>query len=274
MHIYTPTAAEIAAGSVTLTLTTNDPAGPCGAVSSSTTITIYRAVTITRQPVNTGTCAGNTADLTVEATGSGLIYQWYKNDVAIEGATSATLHFNSVTLTDEASYYVIVSGTSPCTPVTSNTVTLNVDAAITISTQPASLTRCAGSNVSFSVSASANGVPLSYQWRKGGEIIPGATSSTYSISNITTGDAGSYDVLITGDAGFTCASATSSTATLTVNTNGTINLSSGSATSRLCVNTSLTDITYSVGGSATGAVLSGALPAGVGGSFSNGSIHH
>src|SRR5439155_11934506 len=30
---YTPTAAEVAAGSVTLTLTTNDPAGPCAAVS-------------------------------------------------------------------------------------------------------------------------------------------------------------------------------------------------------------------------------------------------
>src|SRR5207244_11685678 len=31
---YTPSAAEIAAGSVTLTLTTDDPAGPCGAASA------------------------------------------------------------------------------------------------------------------------------------------------------------------------------------------------------------------------------------------------
>jgi len=158
--VYTPTAAEIAAGSFTLTLTTNDPAGPCGAVSSSTTITINRAVTITRQPVNTGTCAGNPADLTVEATGSGLSYQWYRNGTLIPGATSANLHFNSVSLADEASYYVMVNGTSPCSPVTSSTVTLNVDAAITINTQPASLIRCEGSNVSFSVNASANGVPL------------------------------------------------------------------------------------------------------------------
>src|SRR6185503_5059640 len=29
--IYTPSASEIAAGSVTLTLTSNDPSGPCGA---------------------------------------------------------------------------------------------------------------------------------------------------------------------------------------------------------------------------------------------------
>src|SRR5262249_29117580 len=37
---YTPSAAEITAGSVTLTLTTNDPAGPCGAVSDAMSITI------------------------------------------------------------------------------------------------------------------------------------------------------------------------------------------------------------------------------------------
>lgn len=38
--VYTPTAAEIAAGTATVTLTTDDPAGPCEAVSDSMTITI------------------------------------------------------------------------------------------------------------------------------------------------------------------------------------------------------------------------------------------
>jgi hypothetical protein len=37
---YTPSAAEIAAGTVTLTLTTNDPSGPCPAVSDQVVITI------------------------------------------------------------------------------------------------------------------------------------------------------------------------------------------------------------------------------------------
>jgi hypothetical protein len=36
---YTPTAGEITAGSVTLTLTTDDPTGPCGAVNASIVIT-------------------------------------------------------------------------------------------------------------------------------------------------------------------------------------------------------------------------------------------
>src|SRR5436309_11654376 len=42
---YTPTAAEVAAGSVTLTLTTNDPTGPCGAVSDQMTITFGSGAT-------------------------------------------------------------------------------------------------------------------------------------------------------------------------------------------------------------------------------------
>jgi hypothetical protein len=44
--VYTPTAAEIAAGSVTLTLTTDDPAGPCGALSDQVKITINPAATV------------------------------------------------------------------------------------------------------------------------------------------------------------------------------------------------------------------------------------
>src|SRR4029450_12414145 len=44
--VYTPSAAEITAGTVTLTLTTNDPAGPCGAVSDQMVITINPAATV------------------------------------------------------------------------------------------------------------------------------------------------------------------------------------------------------------------------------------
>src|SRR5580765_3656135 len=43
--IYTPTAAEMASGGVTLTLTTNDPAGPCGAIADAMHITYSPAAT-------------------------------------------------------------------------------------------------------------------------------------------------------------------------------------------------------------------------------------
>src|SRR6185295_14593612 len=43
---YTPSAAEIAAGTVTLTLTTNDPSGPCDAQSDQVVITINPKATV------------------------------------------------------------------------------------------------------------------------------------------------------------------------------------------------------------------------------------
>lgn len=55
---YTPSAAEITAGSVTLTLTTNDPAGPCGSVSDQMVITINPAATANAGP-DQSVCSGN-----------------------------------------------------------------------------------------------------------------------------------------------------------------------------------------------------------------------
>ena len=43
--VYTPSAAEVAAGSVTLTLTSDDPAGPCASASDAMVVTINPAAT-------------------------------------------------------------------------------------------------------------------------------------------------------------------------------------------------------------------------------------
>ncbi|MGQ7868174.1 HYR domain-containing protein, partial [Sunxiuqinia sp. sy24] len=254
-------------GTVTLRLTTNDPSGPCSSVVTTTTFTVNRAVVITTQPVNTGVCVGQQADLTVAAVGTGLSYQWYKNNSPIPGAESATLHFASVSLTDNGEYNVVVSGESPCSPQTSNTVTLNVDATITITTQPVSQTKCEGENVILNVIADAGGVPLTYQWRKNGTAISGATSSSYTLTNISTADAGNYDVVISGTAGFTCSSVTSTTASLNVNTLGTIALS-GNDDQTVCIDKAISTIEYTLGGSANNYELTGSLPAGVTESFS------
>src|SRR5262249_30143868 len=56
--VYTPSAAEIAAGGVTLTLTTNDPAGPCGAMSDQMHVAINAAAVVDAGPDQT-VCAAN-----------------------------------------------------------------------------------------------------------------------------------------------------------------------------------------------------------------------
>jgi hypothetical protein len=238
--IYTPSIAERNAGSVTLTLTTNDPAGPCGPASSTTTITIRRAIQITTQPLNVGVCASFPARFDVTATGDQLTYQWYKNGIAvansgsISGANTQSLQFSQVRLEDAGNYYVIVSGSTQCTPATSATVSLNVDQAIIITSQPGSLITCTGTATEFIVSANANGDPLTYQWRKNGANISGATSSSFRLNNITGADAGRYDVVISGTAGYMCSSVNSTPALLTVTPDVGIPVFSSGVSSSRC----------------------------------------
>src|SRR5262249_19468213 len=66
-------------------------------------------------------------------------------------------------------------------------------------------------NVFFSVKAGGT-IPLSYQWRFNGTNIPGAISSTYSLTRVDLDRAGDYDVVITNLYG----SATSGSAALQV----------------------------------------------------------
>ncbi len=83
-----------------------------------------------------------------------------------------------------------------------------------ITAQPASASVVAGATATFSVTASGT-APLSYQWRRGGTNISGATSASYTLQNTTSSDNGAqFSVVVTNSAG----SVTSSNATLTVTT--------------------------------------------------------
>jgi outer membrane protein OmpA-like peptidoglycan-associated protein len=81
----------------------------------------------------------------------------------------------------------------------------------TITTQPTGGAKTAGDALSLSVTATRTGSgTLSYQWKKGGTAISGATSATLSIPSVATSDAGSYTVdvtnQVTGNAPVTVAS--------------------------------------------------------------------
>ncbi len=81
-----------------------------------------------------------------------------------------------------------------------------------ILTNPISQTVNYASPATFTVAAT--GIPApTYQWQHAGTNLPSATGASLTIASATSGDAGSYAVIVTTSAG----SATSSTATLTVN---------------------------------------------------------
>ncbi|MBX3368231.1 MAG: NF038122 family metalloprotease [Phycisphaeraceae bacterium] len=84
---------------------------------------------------------------------------------------------------------------------------------ITITQQPLSQSVCPGSNVTFTVTAS--GTDPIYQWRKDFVVIPGATSSSLTLTGVTSANAGNYTVSINNDCSSTVLS---SIATLTIKT--------------------------------------------------------
>jgi trimeric autotransporter adhesin len=186
-------------------------ANGCGTVTSvAVTITVQTAPSITTQPTNQTACTGSSVNFSVVANGANLTYQWRKAGVNIAGATSVTYTIASVVAGDAGNYDVVISGS--CTPsVTSNAVSLTISSSTTIATQPTNQAACVGGTVTFNVIASGGG--LSYQWRKGGTNIAGATSASYSIASVTAGDAGNYDVVVSSSCG---GSVTSSTVTLTI----------------------------------------------------------
>jgi len=185
--------------------------GTCNSVTSAqATLVVNLPPAITTQPVNIIQCQGTNATFTITATGAGLTYQWCKNGVNIAGAINASLTLNNIAPADAGVYDVVVTGT--CGSVTSGTATLAVNTPPVVTTQPVSIAQCVGGNATFSVTATGTG--LTYQWRKNGTNIPGATGSSLTLTSITPADAGNYDVLITG----TCGNAASVAATLTVNT--------------------------------------------------------
>ncbi|HQL79106.1 MAG TPA: immunoglobulin domain-containing protein [Verrucomicrobiota bacterium] len=80
-----------------------------------------------------------------------------------------------------------------------------------IGAQPQGQTVIAGNSVTFSVFPNGP-APFTYQWRRNGVDISGATSSNYTISNVQSAQAGAYTVVIVNPGG----SVTSGAAILTV----------------------------------------------------------
>ena len=185
----------------------------CGlAQSRAAVLTVQTDLMIMQQPGDQTVCEGAPATFTVEADGTPpLSFQWRLDGIDIPGAVEPTLLIEAVTVEDAGVYDVAVS--NPCGVVISNPARLTVDTAAVIVQQPMDETVCDGEPVTFSVVADASPSP-SYQWRKDGEDLPGATDPTLTIDPVTVEDAGLYDVVIQN----LCGSETSAAARLTVDT--------------------------------------------------------
>ena len=176
---------------------------------------VQAAPKIVSQPVNNIQSGGQPASFWVAATGNApLRYQWQMNGADLAGATSNWFTVPATTPADNAATFrcVVTNGSGSATSAAA-TLTVNAPpAGPGITTPPASQTVTAGRPASFSVAA-AGAVPLSYQWRKNGVNIAGATTAALTIPAALTADCGAlFTVVVSNSSG----SATSAGATLTV----------------------------------------------------------
>ena len=116
----------------------------------------------------------------------------------LSGATQPVLSIESAPYSATGFYRVVATNANGS--ATSDVATLALTfPAPEITQQPAPAGVEAGESASFSVTATGLG-NLTYQWFKGGEEIPGATSATLSLNAVSEADTGVYTVRITDDA--------------------------------------------------------------------------
>ncbi|MBI4751827.1 MAG: VCBS repeat-containing protein [Acidobacteria bacterium] len=253
--VYTPSAAEISAGSVTLTLTTNDPAGDCVAVSDTVTITINLAATVNAGP-DQAVCASTLVQLAGSVGGSAASSTWSGGGgtftpnagtlTAQYTPTAGEISAGSVTLTLTTN-----DPAGPCGAV-SDTVTITFSPFATVDAG-ANQTICSTETVTLN--GSIGGGASSATWTGGtGTFTPNA-SALNAVYAPSAGEisAGSVTLtLTTNDPPGSCV-AVSDTVTITINLAATVNAGPDQT---LC-STALIQLAGTVGGGATSGTWSG-----------------
>ncbi|UCJ01322.1 phage tail protein [Escherichia phage C600M2] len=184
--------------------------GGTSVTSDAATVTVNALPVITKQPSSQTINEGGNISLEVTATGA-TGYQWKKDGSNIPSATNATYSKSGALPADAGSYTCVVTGAGGS--VTSIPATVTVKALPVITQQPTNQEITEGETLTLNVVATG---ATGYQWKKGEENIPDATTATYTKEGATAADAGSYTCVVTGAGG----SVTSNAATVTVNPAG------------------------------------------------------
>jgi hypothetical protein len=155
--------------------------------------------------------------VSAESYGGTMSYQWRRNGVNItpEGR-NAVLTLSNLQLAHDGAIFDVLVSSSNGKAVVSQPATLSVLAEpIVISRQPVSTSVGIGETASFSVDAIGAG-KLSYQWRRNGVDIAGATNPTYVTAQTVAADSGAVFAVVVSNS--TGQSLVSASATLTVTT--------------------------------------------------------
>jgi hypothetical protein len=165
---YTPSSADINAGSVVLTLTTNDPTGPCSSVSDQLILT-FGATPTANAGTDQAVCSNSSISLTGSISGSATSATWTSSGSgAFANASSLTTTYTPSSADINAGSVVLTlttnDPTGPCSSV-SDQLILTFGATPTANAGPDQVV-C--SNSSISLSGSIGGSATSATWTSSG----------------------------------------------------------------------------------------------------------
>ncbi|HWD21246.1 MAG TPA: immunoglobulin domain-containing protein [Verrucomicrobiae bacterium] len=179
---------------------------------------------IGQQPVGITNYSGNNLSLEVAASGKGITYQWYKDDVSLGGsANEAILPLVNQSSADNGAYYVVL--TTLAGSITSDVANVLISDSNTkpvFDQQPQNTTGFLGSQAVFTADAVGTG-PISYQWYlndgtnvftlgDNGITVIGGNTARLVLNHLVLSEAGTVYVVASGPGGST----QSGDATLTI----------------------------------------------------------
>ncbi|HAB17009.1 MAG TPA: hypothetical protein DCE44_11225, partial [Verrucomicrobiales bacterium] len=163
---------------------------------------------VIEQPTDRSVVAGQSVTFRVGGTsrrasalgqpGPDVRIQWFRDGQALDGKTSPTLVLNPVSANDSGEYYAELSNGAGRTRSASATlVVADSSGTLFITQQPQDQTVREGQTGTFTVAATGKS-PLSYQWRRNGSDVPGATLSSFTTSPVALANDGfTYQVMVT-----------------------------------------------------------------------------
>jgi hypothetical protein len=167
---------------------------PATATSNSVTTIVNPLITPTitiSSSTGSSVCLGGTVTFSSSITngGSAQAYQWKKNGVNIAGATSPTYTTNNLLIGNVITCDLTITAACPNpATVTSNALALTItQPSVSVTVSPND-TICSITPAIFTVNATSVGNNPSYQWKKNGVDITGATASTYIVPMAKLGD--------------------------------------------------------------------------------------
>jgi hypothetical protein len=146
---------------------------------------------INLQPSNIISCENSSATFSLIASGTNLLYQWYKNDKSILHSNSYFLRVSKIDSSDVGNYYCRISGFCG-DPIYSNIVSLSIKNLPNISINLSNKIGIEGESTTFSINNYQYLNKVNYQWFKDSIKINANNNPVLEIKNLNLLDSGYY----------------------------------------------------------------------------------